>query len=182
MIHLANFLVQNWLITPAALALNEARPRNIHNQKWLLALTGTVDAGLRAILDQDGTPQPQDVQFFPDTTSPCDYAINTHGVPRPPGVEGAQYNVQFQVEMWAPFATVGRSLNWDANMAVIGISNWRPSPFLVGFDMFTGNTIDRIFNGLIVTCELGDSDVELHGIGFHITLLGKIVFTQNRIT
>ena len=34
------FAGQNWLITPAALAVNEAQPSSISDQKWLLVLTG----------------------------------------------------------------------------------------------------------------------------------------------
>jgi hypothetical protein len=34
------FAGQNWLITPSALAVNEAQPSSIGDQKWLLVLTG----------------------------------------------------------------------------------------------------------------------------------------------
>src|SRR5215468_5376096 len=68
MIQLTNFEVQNWVITPAALALNEARPRTIHDQKWLLVLTGAVDAHLTGA---NGGPLEQEVQILPDIVSPC---------------------------------------------------------------------------------------------------------------
>jgi hypothetical protein len=41
------FAGQNWLITPAALALHDAPPQNIHDQKWLLTLSGVALVGLR---------------------------------------------------------------------------------------------------------------------------------------
>ena len=40
MIPINTFAGQNWLITPAALAVDEARPQNISGQKWLLVLSG----------------------------------------------------------------------------------------------------------------------------------------------
>jgi hypothetical protein len=47
-IYLTNFAGQNWLITPAALALGEHPPASIHDQKWLLVLSGVVYANLMA--------------------------------------------------------------------------------------------------------------------------------------
>ena len=41
------FAGQNWLITPAALALHEAPPRDIHAQKWLLTLSGVAMVDLK---------------------------------------------------------------------------------------------------------------------------------------
>ncbi len=38
----ANFAGQNWLITPAALAVGEHPPANIHDQKWLLVLSSII--------------------------------------------------------------------------------------------------------------------------------------------
>jgi hypothetical protein len=175
---LTNFKGQNWLITPAALALNDPRPRNIHDQKWILVLSGVIEAGLstdevvNAILE---------AHFVPDIASPCDYAISHHAIPRPPGAEGFQYNVEFQAELWAPFAAVSASVNMDADPDNIGVTHWRPSPFRTGFDMFTGNPIHQIFDGIIVKC-LVCPDASIWLLSYNITLLGKIVFTQIRIT
>ncbi|HEY6365233.1 MAG TPA: hypothetical protein VI585_10645 [Candidatus Binatia bacterium] len=41
------FAGQNWLITPAALAVNEAPPQSISNQRWLLVLSGVAIADLQ---------------------------------------------------------------------------------------------------------------------------------------
>ena len=43
---LTDFAGQNWLITPAALAVGENPPANIHEQKFLLVLSGVVIANL----------------------------------------------------------------------------------------------------------------------------------------
>ena len=45
--NLTNFAGQNWLITPVALAVGEHPPASIHDQKWLLVLTGVVAANLQ---------------------------------------------------------------------------------------------------------------------------------------
>ena len=41
---------QNWLITPAALAVNQAPPKTISDQEFLLVLSGV------AIINLQGTP------------------------------------------------------------------------------------------------------------------------------
>ena len=178
MIELTNFEVQNSVITPAALALNEARPRTIHDQKWLLVLTGAVDAHLTGA---NGGPLEQEVQILPDIVSPCHYAINNYSIPRPTGVEGSQYNVAFQVEMWAPFTALGPTTNVDADYAITGIPNWSLT-FETGVNSFTGSQISNIFNALAVTCDVANSDVIIWGVSYNITLIGKIVFTRVLIT
>jgi hypothetical protein len=181
MIELKTFSGQNWLITPAALALNERPPRDIHDQKWLLVLTGASYANLKGT-DFDEVPDVKPVHFIPDIAGPCNWAINHHGVPRPPGVEGQNYNVEFQAELWAPFATVNGSIDEDSDWAQVEAHNWRPGPFRSGFDAFSGNPVANIFNGLVVNCVVADSDATLTLIGYNITLIGKIVFTQVIIT
>jgi len=181
MLELKTFAGQNWVITPAALAANQTAPANIHDQKWLLILSGVAYANIRGT-DFNEVPDIKDVQFRPNIVNPCNYAINQYGIPRPPGVENQNYLVQFQVEVWAPFAGVSGSLNRDSDYAEIEVASWRPTHFLNGFDMFTGNPLGNIFDGLVVSCVVADTDAELLRIGYNISLLGKIVFTQIRIT
>ena len=38
-----SFKGQNWLITPVAFAVDEPRPTNVYDQRWLLVLTGVVE-------------------------------------------------------------------------------------------------------------------------------------------
>jgi len=61
---LTNFAGQNWLITPAALAVGERPPVNIHDQKWLLVLSGVVMANLQG----NSTAQwlRESLSFIPD--------------------------------------------------------------------------------------------------------------------
>jgi len=55
--NLTNFAGQNWLITPAALAVGEQPPASIHNQQWLLVLTGVVTANLKGTARRSGLMQ-----------------------------------------------------------------------------------------------------------------------------
>ena len=66
-----------------------ARLGQIHDQKWILVLTGAVDVHLRG---GDGGQLEQEVQILPDIVTPCHYAINNYSIPRPTGVEGSQCN------------------------------------------------------------------------------------------
>ena len=116
MIQLFAFAGQNWLITPAALALNEAPPRDIHDQKWLLVLSGSLYANFSGT-DFDDVPDVKSGQFNPDIASPCNWATNHHGIARPPGAEGVNYNVRFQAELWAPFVSLGGFIDEDSDWA-----------------------------------------------------------------
>jgi len=178
---LKTFAGQNWLITPAAVAFNDQKSHDVHDQKWLVVLSGVAYANIGGT-DFDEVPDVKEVVFRPDVSSPCDYAVDNYGVPRPPGVENQEYLVQLQVELWAPFASVSGSLNKDSGYSQIEVDSWRPNHFFTGFDMFTGQEIGNIFSGLVVDCIVADSDCQLLKIGYNITLLGKIVFTQLRIT
>jgi hypothetical protein len=182
MIELTNFEVQNWLVTPAALAFNERPPRTAYEQKWILVLTGSVDARL---VGNDSGTMDNEVHIVPDLIGPCHYAINHYGILRPPGVdEGANYNVEFQVDLWAPYAGLANTAVTSGILggaAIFGVPGWKLSHFKTGVDCFTNAPINNIFSGLIVTCDAWD-DVGIWGVRYHVTLAGKIVFTQILIT
>jgi len=168
---------QNWLITPAALAFNEAPPRDIYDQKWLLVLSGSLYPFFLGTDDED--PGIQSGQFNPDVASPCNWAINQYGIARPPGVEGTDYFVNFQVELWAPFVSLGGvTIEEGSDWAELDIQNWQPAPFLSETNVLNGNLVGNIFNGVIVNCVVADGDVFISVINYNITLVGKIVFTK----
>src|SRR4051794_2319357 len=98
----ADFAGQNWLITPAALAVGEYPPASIRDQKWLLVLSGVVVAdGFRV---KDGVRLHETLSFLPDmagpaNSGPLNWAINHFSIPKPPGPPTA-YNVVFSLEEW----------------------------------------------------------------------------------
>jgi len=177
MIEVTSFGGQNWLITPAARAVNEAAPASISGQKWLLVLSGV---GLINMKGQTSVDWLRDeAHILPDMRGPLDYAINRFSIPRPPGSEGSNYNVGLQLDLWSPFA--GISSIWDQDQSVnagFAVDAWRPSPFSSGNDAFSGQPVGNIFTGIVVDVAVRDSDAWLYRVGYNITLEGRIVFTD----
>jgi hypothetical protein len=179
MIEVTSFAGQNWLITPAALAVGEASPRNILGQKWLLVFSGVAISNLEG---SDYPPPVVDLHITPDIPAPLHFAIDHHGIPRPPGNEGLNYLVQFQVEQWAPFVTLSEIIDQDSDVDMYSIDRWRPSPFKTGTDAFTNASLNQIFDGIIASVRVMSEHAYLQRISYNITLLGRIVFTNVIIT
>lgn len=168
------FAGQNWLITPAALALNEAPPVNIHDQKWLLTLSGV------AMVNLEGNSLSQwlheTLLLLPTVVDPMNYAIATHSIPAPSGVEGNQYSLAFQVEQLAPYASI--SSIFDQNQSInagFAVDVWRPNHYGTGIDAFSGLPVGNLYSGLQVDVAVMDTDAWLYRVGYNIALLGKIV-------
>jgi hypothetical protein len=176
-INVISFGGQNWLITPAARAVGEAAPATISGQKWLLVLSGVGIVNMKGKTSDDWLHD--EVHILPDMRGPLGFAISRYGIPRPPGNEGANYIVNFQPEQWSPFA--GLSAVFDQNQSVnagFAVDSWRPSPFTLGKDSFSGQPVDGLFTGIIVDTAVRDSDAWLFRVGYNITLVGRIVFTD----
>jgi hypothetical protein len=175
------FAGQNWLIIPAATAANETPPGRIQDQKWLLVLSGV------GITDIKGNSTAlwlhETVSMRPDLNAPLHYAINRHGIPRPPGTEGGTYWIGFQVEQWAPFATLSSIYNQGQSInSGFAVDVWRPNPFGTGTDAFTNAPLNNLFLGIQVDVAVRDTDAWLYRLSYNITLLGKIVFGNVIIT
>jgi hypothetical protein len=170
--YIDTFAGQNWVITPAALAVNEGEPANIHGQKWLLVLSGV------AIVDMQGTAQDQwnheTLVIFPAFRDPLKYAINQYAIPTPEGIEGTNYHVDFQLIQWAPFAApsaiVGEIIGYAVDV-------WRPNSFRTGPDIFTGNLLNNLFDGIQVDVAMYSNFSQLLRVSYNINLFGYIVFT-----
>jgi hypothetical protein len=176
LIEVTEFGGQNWLIAPAASAVNEPRPTSISHQKWLLVLSGVAIINLKGEKTTDWLRD--SVHILPDIRGPVDYAVNRYAVPQPPGTEGGTYQMGFQVEQWSPFA--GLSAVFDEHESIdagFAVDRWRPSPFASGTDAFSAQPVDHIFTGIVVDAAVRDSDAWLYRVGYNITLLGHIVFT-----
>jgi hypothetical protein len=175
------FSCQNWLITPAALAaFNDPQPTTIHDQKWLLVLSGVVKVDFKT----DSAEQwlREDLAFLPDMKGPLNWAINRFAIPTPPGGPDT-YNVGFSLEEWAPFASPSSLLNQDRSVSSgLAVDSWRPAPFSPGpgeppiFDVLTNQRITNIFNGIRVDVAVSRANDWILRVGYNITLLGKIVF------
>jgi hypothetical protein len=177
MIEVTEFGGQNWLITPAARAVGEPAPAHISDQKWLLVLSGVGIVNMKGVTSDAWLHD--EVHILPDLRGPLDFAISRHGIPRPPGTEGLNYEVRFQLGQWSPFA--GLSSVFDQNESVnagFAVDAWRPSPFGFGTDSFSGQLDTDLFTGIVVDVAVRDSDAWLYRVGYNITLEGRIVFTD----
>jgi hypothetical protein len=182
--YLTDFASQNWLITPAALAVGEPAPASIHDQKWLLVLSGVVIADLKG--DSGAHWDQQTVSFTPDmagpdapssTSGPLNWAISHYSIPKPPGSPGAQYLIRFSVEGWAPFVSLSSIFNQGQSInSGFAVDVWRPNHFGNGTDVLSNRPVNNLFSGINVDLAVRDTDAWLHRIGYNITLVGKIVF------
>jgi hypothetical protein len=174
---LTDFAGQNWLITPAALAAGEPPPENIHDQKWLLVLTGVVIANLEG----NSTAQwlHETLSFLPDmagpqNSGPLNWAIGQYSIPKPPGTN---YSIGFSLEEWAPFVSLSSIFNQNQSInSGFAVDVWRPTHFSNGINAFTHQPAGNIFTGVDVDVAVRDTDAWLYRISYNITLLGKIVF------
>jgi hypothetical protein len=182
--YLTDFAGQNWLITPAALAVGEPAPASIHDQKWLIVLSGVVIANQRG--DNSGQWNYQTVSFIPDmsgpddpsaTSGPLNWAISKYSIPRPPGAVGSDYTIRFSLEEWSPFVSLGSIFDQGQSInAGFAVDDWRPNHFDNGTSVLTGQPVNNIFTGVNADLAVQDSDAWLYRLSYNITLLGKIVF------
>jgi hypothetical protein len=169
------FAGQNWLITPAARAINEPPPADIHGQKWLMTLSGV------GMVNLEGNSQAQWLQetllLLPTIIDPMHYAIATHGIPTPQGSEGSQYALAFQVEQWSPYASISSIFNQGQSLnSGFAVDVWRPNHFGTGVDAFSHQAVGNLYSGLQVDVAVRDTDAWLYRVGYNILLLGRIVF------
>jgi hypothetical protein len=181
-VNLTNFAGQNWLITPAALAVGEHPPATIRDQKWLLVLTGVVTANLEG----NSTSQwlNTNLAFLPDmagpnNSGPLNWAIGQYGIPKP---TGQNYTIAFTVDEWAPFVSLSaiydQSQSIDAGYAV---NVWRPNHFVTGVDAFTNAPVGNIFTGVNADVGVRDTDAWILSLSYNITLRGRIVFLKTPV-
>jgi hypothetical protein len=171
---------QNWLITPAALALNEPPPARISDQKFVLVLAGVCSLGLKGNQAHDW--RRETAEIIPDYFTPLNHAISRFGIPVPT-IQGRSVSPMFQLELWAPFAAV--SSVWDQGSTDVGVAVdvWRPSPFRnddgTFITDFAGNSITQPFRGIRVDVGIRNNQSILYRLSYNITLSGSIRFVLN---
>jgi hypothetical protein len=173
------FAGQNWLVTPAARAVNETPSTNIHDQKWLLVLSGVGMVNLKG--NSEAQWLKETLLITPSYRDPLRYAINTHSIPRPPGTDDLNYRVEFEVEQFSPIAALSSILNMGQSInSGFAVDFWRANHFSTGEDAFSQTPVLRtnLFNGLLVDVAVRDTDAWLYRVSYNMTLLGKIVFTK----
>lgn len=177
--NLTNFAGQNWLITPAALAVGEQPPASIHDQKWLLVLTGVVQANF------EGNSASQwlntNMSFLPDMagatgSGPLNWAIGQYGIPKPADPD---YTIAFALDEWAPYVSLSAIFDQDQSInAGYAVNVWRPNHFATGINALNNAPVGNIFTGVNADVGVRDTDAWILSLSYNITLRGRIVFLK----
>ncbi len=170
------FAGQNWVITPVASAAGQSPPSNIREQRWHLVLTGVV------LLDMKGVSasnwRHETVLIAPSLRAPIKFAAQRYGVPLPPGLDESAYYSHFQVEQCAPFSTLSSIFNAHESVnSGFAVDVWRPNAFSTAPDLATNLQVSNLFAGIQADIAVRDSDAYLYRLGYHITLIGRIIFS-----
>jgi hypothetical protein len=197
------FWTWDWAITPAALAVNEAPPKTIEDQKWLLVMSGvvsgeqdlTLDGGDWAVLKGTGshwfrqtvTIRPGDKTdsgFFSmdngtHTEGPLYEVVNNpiYKFPLPFYRDGAKPG--FLVDKAVSF--VGMPQIYDAHESVdagYAAIDWATNLTTRTSAEVGAALLNNVFYGIDVVVAVRDSDAWIMKLGFNITLLGKIAWVQ----
>jgi hypothetical protein len=177
---------QNWLITPAALAVGEQPPKNIHDQRWLLVLSGVVTANFQG--NSTSQWRHETVTYLPDMgdtntgVGPINWAIQHYSIPTPP--PNTTYGQVFSLDdrAWAPF--VVPCATYDAHESIdagYGVNSWRPTHFDNGVDALTGVPVINIFTGVTADIEVRDTDATILSLAYNVALVGRIAFTKRSV-
>jgi len=147
------FAVANWVIVPTG--QTPARPED---QKWFVVLSGVA---LFTFQGQSTADWRRDsLRLEIDLTGP----IQASGRSAPAGRE-----LKFEVEQWAPFATMNSIFDQDQSVnAGFAADAFRPI-------FTTRDTFTQIFDTLEVDLAVRDTDAFIFRVGYHLTLVGTIV-------
>ncbi|MFT3946097.1 MAG: hypothetical protein QM763_03905 [Agriterribacter sp.] len=182
---ITKYSVQNYIVAPAALAVNQAPPKSIIDQKWHISLSGVAIADVKCNSNNDWSGET--LQLFPDIRTPIQYAINQFSIPIP---DNPPYTVEgdgskaylFNVEQYTIDAALASI--FDSNTAVnagFSVNSWRPVPFKQLNGENNAPALKRIFNGVLIDVATRDIDAYLYRVSYQINLLGKIVFAKSAI-
>jgi len=177
---------QNWLITPAALAVNQAPPKTISDQEWLLVLSGVAIINLQGTLPDDWLHQTVTIGLDPlgksgiDLNSPLQYAVSRWAIPVPPPAP-LVYTLGFSLVEWAPFAGLNSVFEKNTGSVDAGfaVNAWRPTPFELDAIDIHNNPVSNLFQGIDVDLAVRNKNATLYRVGYNITLLGKIVSSRS---
>jgi hypothetical protein len=175
------FAGQNWLIVPAAQALGDPPPNDIHAQKWLLTLSGVAVVNLEGNSTSEWLHET--LLLEPTVIDPMHRAIADHSIPTPPGIENTDYSLGFQVDQVAPFASISSVFDAEESInAGFAVDVWRPNHYGTGIDAFSHQYVGNLFSGLQVDVAVSDTDAWLYRVGYNAALLGQIVFVTAQKT
>ncbi len=159
---------QNWLIAPAALAVNDPKPASISEQVWSLLLTGVVT--VNPLNNETINSPAETITISPDFLTPLQSAVQKWRIPVPTHPDAA-FSPVLSLQEWAPFAGIGT--------AGVEVDVWRPTPFNKNARDPGKNPIPNVFAGIDVDIRVIDNKATLPRVTYSVTLLGKIVFAED---
>jgi hypothetical protein len=166
---------QNYVFTPAALAVGQAPPRTISDQTWLMVLSGEV--ALTEITGNGPNWFGQTIQFSPDMSVSLSAAIEQYSIPTPP-ITDINSTPVFTLQHWSIFITLNSIFDADQSVnAGYAVNSWSAN-LLSSVDVLTNQPLNNIFGGVNVDVALSDVDAEILRLGFNFTLLGNIAFAK----
>ena len=160
---MGEFVVQNSLVTPVALAVNQGAP-SITDQLWQIVFTGVL------IIDFYGN-NPHDwrretILIVHDMQSPYNTIVTRYGFPKPPA-----NSVAFQVDQAALF--VAPSSVYGRDHIGFAVNQWRIKLYQ---DMVPGGgVVDGLFAGIEVDLAVRNHHAKFSQVSYHITMTGKLV-------
>jgi hypothetical protein len=166
---------------PSQPTILEAERAALRAQKWLLVLSGV------ALVDLSGTRangwSHETLLIQPPLNGVLGRAAGEYRITRPPGAEGRDYFIAFQVEQSAPFAAPSAISNPGLSAEFgFAVDNWRlrgePQPP----DAFSGRSLPNLFNGIEVDVAVRNKGATIHRVSYNIALLGKIVFARAQVS
>jgi hypothetical protein len=176
---LAKPVSEGYVITPVASAVTDHPPTEISGQRWLLVLSGVAVCNFEGQTTNDWTRDTILIQ--PDINGALEDAIASHNIPRPHLQPPTTAVPGFQVNQakGAPFATLNSIFDTPGSLNDgFAVDSWQMSHHFAHnaqHDAYIDPIVD-IIDGLTVDAAVRNSDAELYRIGYHITLIGLIVF------
>jgi Peptidase family M23 len=173
---ISTYAVQNWLVTPSALAINE-HIAGIRDQRFLLILSGVAVVDVKG--NSGATWLHETVSLRPLLYDALNYAVNRWQIPTP----ASSYGIEFETEQWAPFVSLSSVYNQGESInSGFAVDAWRLNPFGSGNDAMTNQPFNRLFSGIQIDIAVRDTDAWIFRLGYNIALLGKIIYVPIIIT
>lgn len=180
MLEPVRFACADTLITPVALALNEAPPATIAEQGFQLVASGV------AVFTFHAEPSPDwwlknSIHIMPPIDAALGDAVGRYAIPAPSGQAGNQYTRHFQVDqlaLHAGLASIEGKPDDLVHEVGFACDSWQPHPFDTLTDAFTQQPLPRLFTGLDADLAVWHGANAIHRVNYHVTLVGKIRFAS----
>jgi len=113
------------------------------------------------------------IELHLDLSAPIDRMVNDYEI-----LVNEERSIVFSADQWASFATINAIYDEGAAVdAGFAVDSWRPL-FGLGIESETGAEIKNIFYGLEIDIGARDPEAWLYRVGYHVTLIGKMVLTD----